>query len=166
MKIRAKSLKIRTKSLNIKEKSLKIWAKWPPTLCDFKKWRPSFAEKQAKTIFWGHTKKRLAKVARQLFGQVWENLGKNPLHPQKAACSWTYDRCNFFSKGCTAESMQVGKIDFSKGISQIPLSLKIRNFGFAPRFSSLSERNVKKMCVIFSLFFFGVLYSRSTKATI
>jgi len=30
------------------------------------------------------------KVARRLFGQVWENLGKNPLHPQKFACSYTY----------------------------------------------------------------------------
>jgi len=26
--------------------------------------------------------KRSAKAARQLFGQVWENLGKNPLHPK------------------------------------------------------------------------------------
>jgi len=24
------------------------------------------------------------------FGQVWENLGKNPSHPQKFACSYTY----------------------------------------------------------------------------
>jgi len=30
------------------------------------------------------------KVARQLFGQVWENLGKNPLHSQTFACSYTY----------------------------------------------------------------------------
>ena len=34
--------------------------------------------------------KRSAKVARQLFWQVWENLGKNPLHPQEFACSYTY----------------------------------------------------------------------------
>jgi len=25
------------------------------------------------------------------FGQVYGNLGKNPLHPQKFACSYTYD---------------------------------------------------------------------------
>jgi len=24
------------------------------------------------------------------FGQVWGNLGKNPSHPQKFACSYTY----------------------------------------------------------------------------
>ena len=24
------------------------------------------------------------------FGQVWGNLGKNPLHPQKFACSYTF----------------------------------------------------------------------------
>ena len=35
--------------------------------------------------------KRTVKVARQLFGQVWENLGKNPLHPQNYACSYTYE---------------------------------------------------------------------------
>ena len=44
-----------------------------------------------KTIFIEVTpQKRSAKVARQLFGQVWENLGGNPLHPQKCACSYTY----------------------------------------------------------------------------
>jgi len=35
-------------------------------------------------------KKRSAKVARQLLGQVWENLGKNLLQPKKFACSYTY----------------------------------------------------------------------------
>jgi len=29
----------------------------------------------------GHTKKRSEKIARLLFGQVWEKLGKNPLLP-------------------------------------------------------------------------------------
>jgi len=28
---------------------------------------------------------------RIFFGQVWGNLGKNPSHPQKFACSYTYD---------------------------------------------------------------------------
>jgi len=38
----------------------------------------------------GHTKKRSARVGRQLFGQVWENLGKSPLHQQKFACFYIY----------------------------------------------------------------------------
>jgi len=60
-------------------------------LFEFEKWRPRFAEKQVKTIVLEVTpQKRSGKVARQLFGQVWENLGKNPLHPQKFACSYTY----------------------------------------------------------------------------
>jgi len=33
-----------------------------------------------------------AKIAQQPFGQVWENSGKNPLHPQKFVCSYTYAR--------------------------------------------------------------------------
>jgi len=45
------------------------------------KWRPFFG---------GHTKKLTAKVAWQLLGQVWENLGKNPLHPHNFSCSCTY----------------------------------------------------------------------------
>jgi len=49
-----------------------------------------FAEKQVKTIFIEVTpQKRSAKVAWQLFGQVWENLGENSLHLQKFACSYT-----------------------------------------------------------------------------
>ena len=64
---------------------------WRPTLFEFEKWRPRFAEKQVKTIVLEVTpQKRSAKAARQLFGQVWENLGKNPLRPQKFACSYTY----------------------------------------------------------------------------
>jgi len=62
-----------------------------PNLADFEKWCPRFAEKQVKTILLEVTlQKRSAKVARQLFGQVWENLGKNPLHSQKFACYYTY----------------------------------------------------------------------------
>jgi len=45
-------------------------------LFDFKNWRPRFAEKQVKTIFWG--------VAPQK-----KKFGKNPLHPQEFACSYT-----------------------------------------------------------------------------
>ena len=45
------------------------------------KWRPFFG---------GHTKKQSTKDEKQLFRQVWENLGKNALHPQKLACSFTY----------------------------------------------------------------------------
>ena len=33
-----------------------------------------------------------AKVAYKLFGQVRRNSGKNPSHPQKFACSYTYGR--------------------------------------------------------------------------
>jgi len=52
------------KSLKMLAKILKIWAKWCPTLFDFKKWRPRCAEKQVKTIYWGVTpQKRSAKVA-------------------------------------------------------------------------------------------------------
>jgi len=31
-----------------------------------------------------------AKVAHQLFEQVWGNSGKNPSHLQKVACSYTF----------------------------------------------------------------------------
>ena len=30
------------------------------------------------------------KLEDNVFGQVWEYLGKNPLHPQKFACCYTY----------------------------------------------------------------------------
>jgi len=33
--------------------------------------------------------------ATSLFGQVWENSGKNPAHPQKFACSYAY--CMFWT---------------------------------------------------------------------
>jgi len=55
--------------------------------------RPMFAEKQIKTIFWRSHQKRLAKFAHH-FRQVWENLGKNPLHTKKFACSYTQWRSN------------------------------------------------------------------------
>jgi len=34
-------------------------------------------------FFWSH-------FLRSFFGQVWGNLDKNPLHPEKFACSYTY----------------------------------------------------------------------------
>jgi len=47
--------------------------------------------KTSKDHFWGVTpQKRSANVARQLFWQDWENLGKNPLHPREFAFSYTY----------------------------------------------------------------------------
>jgi len=52
-------------------------------LFGFEKWRSRFAEKQVKTIFIEVTpQKRSAKVARQLFGQVWENLSKILCNPK------------------------------------------------------------------------------------
>jgi len=32
----------------------------------------------------------MQKLHKKLFGQVWGNSGKNPSHPQKFACSYTY----------------------------------------------------------------------------
>jgi len=60
--------------------------KMAPNVVWLQKWRPRFAEIQGNTIFWGVTpQKRSAKAARQLFRQVCEILGKNPLHPQEFA---------------------------------------------------------------------------------
>jgi len=47
---------------------------------------------------WMPHQKTVGKFARQLFGQVWKNLGKNPLHPQNFACSHTYEVDNTFLK--------------------------------------------------------------------
>jgi len=49
---------------------------------------PNVCRKTSKYHFFGgHTKKWSATFARQLFGQVWENLDKNPLHPQNSLAS-------------------------------------------------------------------------------
>jgi len=57
----------------------------------FKKLSSNVCRKTSEDHFLkGHTKKRSAKVAQKLFWEVWKNLGKNPLHPQKFACSCTY----------------------------------------------------------------------------
>jgi len=55
-----------------------------------------------KTFFWRSHQKQVfmffvgenlwAKGAQKLFGQVWGNSGKNPSHPRKFACSYTYVR--------------------------------------------------------------------------
>jgi len=54
-----------------------------------------------KTFFWRSHQKQVfmlvvgenvwAKGAQKLFGKVWGNSGKNPVHPQKFARSFTYD---------------------------------------------------------------------------
>jgi len=59
---------------------------WRPTLSDFKKWRPRFAEKQVKTIFWRSHQKRSANFVLQLFGKVWAKI----LCTQKFDCSYIY----------------------------------------------------------------------------
>ena len=65
--------------------------KWRPTLFDFEKLRPGFAEKQVQTIFGGHTMKTVGKCCTTAFWAIWENSGKNPLPLQKFACSYTYE---------------------------------------------------------------------------
>jgi len=52
---------------------------------------PKICRKTSEDHFLGVTpQKRAAKVARQLFRQDWENLGKNLLHPQEFGGSYTY----------------------------------------------------------------------------
>jgi len=56
--------------------------------------RPTFAESIVLEIIPEkclHEKIFAEKVARKFFGQVWRNLGKNPSHPPKFACSYTYE---------------------------------------------------------------------------
>jgi len=57
-------------------------------------------------LFGGHTKKWSSKVGRKLFGQVLENLGKYPLHPQKLACSYTYERNNLQKQKTSLKSKE------------------------------------------------------------
>jgi len=42
-----------------------------------------------------------AKGAQELFGQVWGNLGKNPSHPHKFVCSYTYEWMESLKDGYT-----------------------------------------------------------------
>jgi len=67
------------------------WKSW-------KKWCPTFGEKHMKSPFFeGHTKKGLYNLCgRKFVGKsrtktFRASLGKNPSHPQKFACSYTYD---------------------------------------------------------------------------
>ena len=59
----------------------------------FEKWRPKFAEKHVKTIFWffgGHSTKMVGKSCTTTF---WASLGKcgqKSFAPQKFACSYTH----------------------------------------------------------------------------
>jgi len=66
--------------------------KMAPVLFVFTKWRPMFAEKvHTKKVFMILVGQNLqAKVAQNLFGQVWGYAGNNPSHPHKFACSYTY----------------------------------------------------------------------------
>jgi len=47
-----------------------------------------------------------AKGAQNIFGQVWGNWGKSPLHPQKFACSYAYAGIPSFSRGIAEETRQ------------------------------------------------------------
>ena len=75
VKIRAKSVEIWAKSLKILSNSRKYEQKWRPTAPKIT-WR---------AFFW------MSLFMESHFGQVWENSGKNPLHPQKFGCSYTYE---------------------------------------------------------------------------
>jgi len=87
-------LKILTKSLKI-QKIPKDLGKISENLgkngtqrCLASNMAPNVCRKTSKRPFFGgHTNKRSVKFTQQLFGEVWEYLGKNPLHPQKIACS-------------------------------------------------------------------------------
>jgi len=80
---------------------LKSGQKWRSTLFDFKKWCPTFAEKHNLRPILEATpktdlhvlcgRKSWAKAAQKLFRKVCGNSGKNPSHPQKFACSYTYE---------------------------------------------------------------------------
>jgi len=62
--------------------------KWCPTWFDLKKMTPNVC-KITWRLFWRSFFWR-SKVAQKFFGQVWGNSGKNPSHPQKFACTYTY----------------------------------------------------------------------------
>ena len=66
-----KSLKNRAESLKISAKSLHIWAKMAPNVAKLRKMPPNVCSKKREDHFLEVTPQtRLAKVARQLFGQV------------------------------------------------------------------------------------------------
>jgi len=47
--------------------------KWRPMLINFKQWRPTFAEKQVKAIFWRSDQNTVGKICPTTF---WASLGK------------------------------------------------------------------------------------------
>jgi len=72
-------------------KILENLGKMAPNVVWLQKMAPKVCRKTNEDHFLEVTpQKRSAKVARQLFWQVWENLGKNPLHPQEFTCSCTF----------------------------------------------------------------------------
>jgi len=93
-----KSVKTFAKSLKIWSNSLKTRAKVAKRALICKTWRSTFAKSHQDLFpfFGGHPEKGLhekifaRKVAKNFFGQVWGNSGKNPSHPQKFTCSYTY----------------------------------------------------------------------------
>ena len=59
------------------------------------------AQNHMKTFFWRSSKLRSScnaqKMTNNFFGQIWRKSGKNPSHPQKCACSYTYEaQINFY----------------------------------------------------------------------
>jgi len=73
---------------------LKSWQKCRSTLFDFKKWRPTFAEKHNLRPILEVTPKTNLHVlcGRKLWAKGTQKLvGKNLSHPQKFACSYTYE---------------------------------------------------------------------------
>ena len=82
-----------TKSPKIRAKPLKYRHTWRPTCFDLKKWSPKSHEEY---FFWKSSHKRsswenIRTISNlKIFREVWENSGKNPSHPRKFACSYTY----------------------------------------------------------------------------
>jgi len=86
--------------LKIWENSLKIWTKNGAQRCLPSKNGANVCRNTDEYLFWRSHRNKLfmifmgenlsTKVAQQLFGQVWRNSGKNPLHPQIFASSYTY----------------------------------------------------------------------------
>ena len=113
-------------------------------------WSPTFAEKQVKTIFGGHTKKRSVKCARQLFSQVWGNLGKNLLHPQTFACSYTYvvyqwQRPSQGWMECKLNMVIPQRLQFEAGT--IRLRFLFRMFSRLTTFPKWRQHSSRRKCV-------------------
>jgi len=93
-----KSVKTFAKPLKIWSNSLKTRAKYRQTCFDLQNMALNVCKIKRRPVysFGGHSEKGLhekifaRKVAKNFFGQVWGNSGKNPSHPQKFSCSYTY----------------------------------------------------------------------------